>query len=108
MRNPYVPMTADLFEARSYYNTTALPHSEHVEAARDAGEQEERVLRYFRRVTLASPSQVWQAIYKQSHVPITSVRRAITTLAGKGLLAKTDSFVTGNYCKREHVWKLNQ
>jgi len=39
--------------------------------------------------------------------PITSIRRAITCLTDKDLLAKTDEMRVGQYGKYTHTWKLN-
>ena len=39
--------------------------------------------------------------------PITSIRRAISTLTKQGKLTKTNELRKGRYGKKEHVWKCN-
>jgi len=52
-----------------------------------------------------SPSQVWQELFKES-VPITSVRRAMTSLSDEGVLEKLDATVQGPFGRPEHCWRF--
>ena len=40
------------------------------------------------------------------HVPITSIRRAITNLTSRGVLTKSDAMKLGRYGKMNHCWEL--
>jgi predicted HTH transcriptional regulator len=40
------------------------------------------------------------------HVPITSIRRAITNLTERGVLTKSDIMKKGRYGKMNHCWEL--
>ena len=40
--------------------------------------------------------------------PITSIRRAISTLTDQGKLTKTNELREGRYGKKEHVWHCNR
>jgi hypothetical protein len=44
--------------------------------------------------------------YYGRKIPLTSVRRAISTLTREGVLKKTDKQRTGYYGKREYMWRL--
>ena len=41
-------------------------------------------------------------------VPLTSIRRALTTLGKRGKLIKTDRMVEGNYGKMVHTWRIKE
>ena len=87
-----------------FYQTTPLSPAEKLKARQAAGRQERTVLDMIRRHGPMSPSEVL-ATYPNDHVPLTSLRRAMTSLSNKGLLVKTDRLVAGGWGKPEHVWE---
>lgn len=91
-----------------YYNTTNLS-GEPLRLAREAsGEQEYVVMGMFGHHEALSPSEAHRIfiVLTGKQVPLTSIRRAITSLTSKGLLIKTEEKVTGVYGKPEYIWKL--
>lgn len=68
--------------------------------------QEEIVLDYMRKVLRASPEQVWREAFKDSSIPLTSVRRAITNLTKQRKLKKLEAQVAGMYGKMISVWEI--
>lgn len=44
--------------------------------------------------------------HKYSPVPITSIRRVLTDLAGNGLLVKLNEMGVGKYGKKNYKWKI--
>ena len=99
--------------APSYYNTTRLSGPELAEAITTAKGQDAAVLALFRAYGSLSPSLAWEhykarAPASRVFVPLTSIRRAISTLTKAGLLEKTDIQVPGEYSVPEHVWRLAQ
>ena len=40
------------------------------------------------------------------HVPITSIRRAITNLTSRGVLTKSETMKMGRHGKMNHCWEL--
>jgi hypothetical protein len=77
------------------------------EAIQKAETQDAAVLALFRCMRRLAPSQCL-AIMEANRAPIliTSVRRSISSLAGAGLLAKTNSTQEGPWGALEHVWEL--
>ena len=69
--------------------------------------QNERIYEYFhnRPGASKSPSQM-QAELGMHNVPLTSIRRAMTTLTKEGRLEKTWRKVKGPYNRDEFCWKL--
>ena len=53
-----------------------------------------------------TPFDVETALYSNTMVPITSIRRAITNLTNDEKLVKTDNQKTGPYGKPSYCWKL--
>jgi len=91
----------------NFFNTTKLSGKDMVHERFNASRQEDKILRYFKDNQGAfSPAHLWEVLFKNDGVPITSVRRAITGLTSKGLLVKTDKKVTGEYGKANYCWKL--
>ncbi len=91
----------------TYYNTT---HEEGQQLSLYEGlarTQDERIYEYFHNNWHAemSPSQV-QNCLAMTDVPLTSIRRAITSLTNEGKLVKTDRKVRGPYGRPEHCWRL--
>lgn len=89
-----------------FYNTNHLSGAELKEAQASAATQQEVVMTYFRARPYLhiSPCKIWKEVL--SACPLTSVRRAITTLTGMGLLTRTDTMVSGPYGRPVHTWKL--
>lgn len=98
-------MTPDLFtvDPPAFYNTTNEAGSTLREYRFKAADQTDRVLAEMIRLGKASPSRVGSAF---PSVPLTSIRRAMTVLTGRGLLVKLDERVIGAYGRREHVWAI--
>ena len=98
-------MTSDLFtlDPPGYFNTVGevgLPLATYRTKAED---QTAAVLAEMQRRGSASPSQLAPAF---PSVPLTSIRRAMTVLTGRGLLVKTADKTIGAYGRNEHVWAI--
>jgi hypothetical protein len=95
---------------KSYYNTNNEIGKQLAKSEKKALSQEEVILSLFNVYKLLSPSfiqSIWiNGVDRKVAPPITSVRRAITTLTNKGLLKKTNKMVKGSYDKNEHCWTL--
>jgi len=92
----------------SFYNTINLAARELSEAQENALTQEQRVLRWFIRKGpeySVAPSRVRRSVFLDT-VPITSVRRAMTSLTGRGDLLKSGAMIIGPYGKPEHLWTV--
>jgi len=95
----------------TYFNTTGVNGQELREYRRKAVSQEDRILSWF--INMAgyrlkkgySPSQVADFCF-DGDVPITSIRRAITSLTNEGHLVKTNKTVAGPYGRPESLWAL--
>jgi Fe2+ or Zn2+ uptake regulation protein len=89
----------------SYYNTTSESGQQLIEYVEETKKQQALILSYFdsKRGQLLTPFDVYNALFSDTKVPITSVRRTMTDLTGMGLIQKTDikkKAETGrsNYC----------
>lgn len=92
-----------------YYNTNKLQGVLLLDADRCASKQEDFVMGVFHSVGLdvyLAPHQVQAMSAELNKSPLTSTRRAMTTLTNKGLLIKTDIMVNGLYGKPSHCWGL--
>ena len=90
----------------AFYVTTPLTPLQKQAARKQAGRQERTVLAVIEKLGgRASPSQV-MAHYPNEQTPLTSLRRAITSLTEQGRLVKTGELHEGAYGKPEHVWRL--
>lgn len=88
-----------------YFNTTETTGSQLNEYTAKACNQNDLIMTYFEdHPGKHTPSQVQQAVLPGA--PITSVRRAITTLTDHGKLRKTTEQITGPYGRPEYLWKL--
>jgi len=87
----------------AYFDTTELQRVSLVNAVAAARNQNERVMAWFSVMYEGTPSQARAAL---PHAPITSVRRAITTLERNGQLRRTDRQQIGPYGRPEYVWAL--
>jgi len=90
-----------------YFNTTNEAGNNLKENVEKATSQNEKILKFFR----AHPHESFTPFYIQrvlgmKDTPITSVRRAITTLTNNGDLEKTDKKSEGRYGRDNYEWKL--
>ena len=90
----------------SYYNTNKEKGTELLQSECKAQTQEELILTLFNKGVYLSPDDVLDICNKEHAYPITSIRRALTNLTDKGLLAKTDRFKLGKLGKKTHTWSL--
>lgn len=86
----------------TYFNTTSLQGDELAIRKAKAQVQEAAILALFRKHGKLGPWQAWELLGR-TH-PITSVRRAITNLAARDLLTKTNDYRDGPEGAREHLW----
>lgn len=88
-----------------FHNTTGLLPSEKWEKEKKAMKQTDLVLEFFKQRPHNdyTPAQVWEH-FKQ--YPITSIRRAISTLCKAGELVKTDNKRIGMYGEVNCCWRL--
>jgi hypothetical protein len=89
---------------KTYFNTTNLSKEDLKESIANAFKQEELIVNLYKRYGSLSPSDVLKLL--DFKYPITSVRRAITTLTKKHLLIKTEVQKKGLYGKLEYIWAL--
>lgn len=90
-----------LNEYGPYFDTTALDNMR--AAVARARTQNEKIMAWFTVFGEGSPSQAAIAL---PGAPLTSVRRAITTLERNGKLVKTQRQRQGAYGRPEHVWAV--
>lgn len=92
----------------SFYNTINLAAKELNEAEQKALNQEQRVLRFFiehGKDRAFGPAFVRAMIFG-TNTPLTSVRRAMTSLTNRGDLVKLEVMEMGDYGKPEHLWTV--
>lgn len=90
-----------------YYNTTNLKGAILKKNRKKAKTQEQIILAWFKKRKKAyTPCEVRDKCLKNT--PLTSVRRAITTLTEKGLLEKTSIMRLGKYNKLNYCWKYKK
>lgn len=92
-----------------FYNTTHLNGSALREKRIAAGRQNRMILDFFN----GNPEGFFTPFEVQNYAnlkatPITSIRRALNTLTGAGLLVKTEHMRAGEYGTLNHTWKLNK
>jgi len=94
----------------SYYNTTNLSGADLAQTRAKCRGQEAVVMDIFEWHKRAmSPDEVLDQYHirvAHDETPITSIRRAMTTLTSKGLLVKTENQVRGAFGKLTYTWKL--
>jgi hypothetical protein len=100
-------MASDLFP-HSYFNTTSLTGDELSRKELKAGTQNALILDCFKENpnALFNPFDVKFMCVDLWDTPITSIRRAITTLTKLGYLEKTDIRRKGDYGDDNFCWKL--
>lgn len=94
--------------ADHFYNTIGLEGKALTEAQEKALTQEQRILRWFMRQGeeyACGPSVVHEMCFDFA-IPLTSVRRALTTLVGRDDLVKLGATITGTYGMPEHLWTV--
>lgn len=92
----------------SYYNTNRETGETLRESRRKALSQEGRIIALYAGMpggTALTPEQVHRKAFT-SRTPLTSVRRAMTTLTRRGLLERTTEQKVGQYGKKVHTWKV--
>ena len=91
-----------------FYNTVKETGSRVRHSYEEAKNQDDKVLLFFihNRDDRFSPEQVWRTVFDTEKVPLTSIRRSITTLTNKRLLEKTPFTCMGNYNKEVGMWRL--
>jgi hypothetical protein len=98
----------------SYYNTLGKAGQDLYGSVKMAKNQEELILDFFKNNpgSLYTPPDVhdtiWPPQVDTKRPPITSIRRAITSLTKKGELRKTAVRIMGPEGERNHCWTLNQ
>lgn len=93
----------------SHFNTTHEVHPALGRYEKKAVTQQDRILEWFKMYEQqASPSKVLRVVFPGEHIPITSIRRAMTNLTDAGELVKTDRQVKGEYGRNEYVWTLDE
>lgn len=100
----------------TYYNTTNQSGAALTLSVKNAKNQNEAVLMYFQCRSVVqpyiSPSEVYYGLLNLgiigTKVPMTSIRRSITTLTKKGKLVKTQTKVEGAYGREEYCWTVKK
>jgi hypothetical protein len=94
-------------QSLSYFNTNNESGKTLVNSELNAKCQEFLIISYFRQYPFVNltPFEVKERL-KMLNIPITSVRRAITNLAKKGLLLKSQEMKKGIYGKLNYCWCL--
>ena len=91
-----------------FYNTTGLKNIELASVRDKAAKQDDIIREVFERYPMMelTPFDV-ESVLKDNGVryPITSIRRSINTLTGKGALKKTDNRKKGLYGRDNYLWK---
>ena len=92
-----------------YFNTTTEVNPQLALFRHKAADQETVITAYFQRHSGGhTPSEVWMETGMEArHVPLTSVRRAITGLTTAGVLVKTIDQRSGPYGRPECVWRAS-
>ena len=93
----------------TFFNTINLEDDSLKEAIENCNNQEKNVLSLMKDNEGYTPCEVHD-LYTQRHdnsVPITSIRRAMTCLTKKGLLAKSTEKREGRFGKPNYIWQRN-
>ena len=94
-----------------YYNTNNEAGDQLKESRSAAKTQDEIILDIFntwRQSDGLTPSEIEEILihHHDKNWPLTSIRRAISTLTDRGKLTKTNRLRGGKYNKNEHIWKF--
>lgn len=87
----------------TYFNTTKESGNQLQIFTEQTESQNKTIMRLMEIYTKSSASQL---VGHFRHTPITSIRRALTTLAKEGKLIKTDEKVLGNYGRNEYIYRF--
>ena len=93
-----------------YYNTNNESGLDLRESWTSNAKQNELILRIFMLQPNESftPDEIEETCQRCNRIwPITSIRRAISTLTKQGNLAKTSELREGNYGKKTHTWRFS-
>ena len=93
-----------------YYNTNNESGLDLRSSWTATAKQNELILRIFMLApnNTFTPDEIQDACERcQRNWPITSIRRAISTLTDRGNLTKTNELRKGKYGKKTHTWKFN-
>ena len=95
-----------------YYNTNNETGIDLATSSHNAKTQNELILYIFTTWRITddlTPSEVSEILRNSYNKiwPLTSVRRAISTLTNQGKLTKTNKLREGRYGKNTHAWKHN-
>lgn len=87
-----------------YYQTTTLPDDVIAEYQAKNIKQNDVIMEIFKHHNHSlSPSDVLK-LFPAPAPPLTSIRRAITTLTHQGFLKKTERTKRSMYGRPEHIW----
>ena len=93
-----------------FFPTTKLTEAELKERKIRAGTQNAQILQIFREHPgqLFTPFEIRSIWFKRGYrdVPITSIRRSITTLTDLGYIVKTQEMRKGEYGENNHTWGM--
>ncbi|PRY40830.1 hypothetical protein CLV58_10613 [Spirosoma oryzae] len=99
----------------THYNTNGVSGEQKAAATARSQSQAEKVLQLFAdnpSVKRATPSQIYNGMVKHQlithHVPITSIRRAISDLVKGGMMVKLPETKPGPMKQPEHFYSLKQ
>ena len=92
--------------SKEYYNTLNESAKDVKTSETKAKKQKDQIFAIYRHTLRPmTPAEIWENYgFKNSNVPLTSIRRAITNLEAEGLLKKTDIQKPGVYGKMNHCW----
>lgn len=89
-----------------FFNTIHLTGTDLLEAKGKASDQNARVLEIIRKGGKMTPFEVWKVYCsKFPECPLTSIRRAMTTLTDQGKLERLYEMKAGKYGMKNHLWK---
>lgn len=90
----------------SYFNTNDESGQTLADSETQTAHQNDVVLAVFQNdpQSMFAPHDI--SVLVNNRWPLTSIRRAITTLTGMGLLEKTDHKRVGTFGKQVHTWRL--
>ena len=90
-----------------FFNTINVNGITLEKARLSAGGQEEKIYNYFidNPGKDFTPYQIHEALF-DNNTPLTSIRRAMSCLADKKLITKTENKKIGQYGMINHTWRL--
>ena len=96
-----------------YFQTIPITKDERKEREIRTGTQNAKILQIFREYPdrMFTPFDIYRHyrnIGYEYNTPITSIRRAITTLTDMGYLEKCADTRAGEYGEKNHLWRLKK